>query len=71
MNVTAYLTANALRDFEFIHANGWDTTFVKYIAASRIDQFGLYQFVKLALRYFRLESNSRVLWADEICICVD
>jgi uncharacterized integral membrane protein len=36
MNVT-YLTANALRDFEFIHTNQWDTTFVKDIAASRID----------------------------------
>ncbi|CAN9136360.1 unnamed protein product [Alternaria alternata] len=29
--------ANALRDFEFIHANRWSTQFVKDIAASRID----------------------------------
>jgi hypothetical protein len=27
--------------------------------------------LELALRYFRLESNSRVLWADAICIYVD
>lgn len=29
--------ANALRDFEFIHSNRWNTHFVKNIAASRID----------------------------------
>jgi hypothetical protein len=29
--------ANALRDFEFIHANRWNTYFVKDIAASRLD----------------------------------
>ncbi|KAJ4115388.1 hypothetical protein NW768_011240 [Fusarium equiseti] len=28
---------NALRDFEFIHANRWNTFFVKDIAASRMD----------------------------------
>ena len=32
--------ANALRDFEFIHANRWSTQFVKDIAASRIDNGG-------------------------------
>jgi hypothetical protein len=31
------IVANALRDFEFIHANRWHTYFVKDIAASRID----------------------------------
>jgi hypothetical protein len=29
--------ANALRDFEFIHSNRWNTYFVKDIAAPRID----------------------------------
>lgn len=34
---TLHKYTDALRDFEFIHANRWDTQFVKDIAASRLD----------------------------------
>ncbi|RYN87288.1 hypothetical protein AA0119_g12498 [Alternaria tenuissima] len=37
MRGTLHEYTNALRDFEFIHANRWSTQFVKDIAASRID----------------------------------
>ena len=34
---TLHRYTDALRDFEFIHANRWDTQFVRDIAASRLD----------------------------------
>ncbi|KAH7305852.1 hypothetical protein B0I35DRAFT_443385 [Stachybotrys elegans] len=34
---TVHRYTNALRDFEFIHSNRWNTYFVKDIAASRLD----------------------------------
>ncbi|KAF2107046.1 hypothetical protein BDV96DRAFT_654136 [Lophiotrema nucula] len=37
---TLHQYTDALRDFEFIHANRWNTQFVKDISASRIDNGG-------------------------------
>ncbi|KAK7928901.1 hypothetical protein PG985_005899 [Apiospora marii] len=53
------MTANALRNFEFIHGNRWNTRFVKDIAASRLDNGPGSQLQAALIAEMKLEAHEK------------